>query len=374
MTTHDRQTESSEAIRASISQTRSEMGAKIDAIQNRLDPENIKDQAQEAFYSVIEDGADALAGYVRNQAVDLGSVSNTIKRNPLPAALVGLGLGWIVLESLSNNGNSSSEHYGAEVYGIQSTGSNPYRPDPYSPSQPTAGYGRHADGINADATNGAMQNVKQQAAEIADNVQEIVSDVQDTLAQKARGAAEQVSEAIDSVQQKGEMTKEQSAYLSRQASVGIQRTINDNPLAFGVAALAAGAMIGLVLPATRTENRMMGQASDQLLDSAQSVAQDAMRRASQVAEEVGPELQNSAEKFIDDVKQVGRETTDSVQQSLQEAQSKMKERSAQAADSVQETLKETRQEVKKQADAVESKAAREAEKVKRATAPQTTSA
>ena len=72
MTTHDRQTESSEAIRASISQTRSEMGAKIDAIQNRLDPENIKDQAQEAFYSVIEDGADALAGYVRNQAVDLG--------------------------------------------------------------------------------------------------------------------------------------------------------------------------------------------------------------------------------------------------------------------------------------------------------------
>ena len=94
--------QSSTEIRADIDQTRSAVGAKIDQLQARLDPDKLKHQAQETMQEMIEDTATTVTDYVRTHRDDMvSSVASAARRNPLPTALVGLGIGWLLLESVS---------------------------------------------------------------------------------------------------------------------------------------------------------------------------------------------------------------------------------------------------------------------------------
>jgi hypothetical protein len=47
--------------------------------------------------------------------------------------------------------------------------------------------------------------------------------------------------------------------------------LNDNPMALGMAALAAGALVGTLLPVTETENEYLGEARDTAVESARSL-------------------------------------------------------------------------------------------------------
>src|ERR671917_2654521 len=64
-----------ERTRAEIERTRADMGETVDAIQQRLSPENLKEQAKD-----------------RVRETTVGRAMETIRENPLPAALTGIGL------------------------------------------------------------------------------------------------------------------------------------------------------------------------------------------------------------------------------------------------------------------------------------------
>jgi hypothetical protein len=59
--------------------------------------------------------------------------------------------------------------------------------------------------------------------------------------------------------------------------------IEERPLAVGVAALAIGMLAGVALPATRREDRLLGEARDDLLDSARDAGRDALEMGREVA-------------------------------------------------------------------------------------------
>jgi hypothetical protein len=69
----------------------------------------------------------------------------------------------------------------------------------------------------------------------------------------------------------------------------------ENPLAVGAAAAVVGAAIGMMLPETEPEHRIMGEAKDTVLEKAQTVAQDAMQKVQRVADEVGTTVQDEAQ-------------------------------------------------------------------------------
>ncbi len=97
-----RQSDSSEEIKADIEQTRAQMENKINQIQSKLDPERLMEQAQETVRSMVTDSSSAVMGYMREHREEIGaSMLDAVKRNPVPAALIGLGLGWLALESMS---------------------------------------------------------------------------------------------------------------------------------------------------------------------------------------------------------------------------------------------------------------------------------
>ena len=76
-------------IETDIEQTRAEMSETINAIQERLSPQHIAEQAREAVY-------DATIGTAKGAGLNM---IETIKRNPIPAAVAALSIGWLVRKS-----------------------------------------------------------------------------------------------------------------------------------------------------------------------------------------------------------------------------------------------------------------------------------
>ncbi|MBA3533877.1 MAG: DUF3618 domain-containing protein [Ardenticatenales bacterium] len=106
--------ENPEAIRAQIEQTRAEMSVTLDAIQEKLTPEAIKEQVKESVREATAGAAEEVVHTVRAEARDMVysagesargvkyTVIETIKRNPMPAALAALSLGWLMMEGKNN--------------------------------------------------------------------------------------------------------------------------------------------------------------------------------------------------------------------------------------------------------------------------------
>jgi ElaB/YqjD/DUF883 family membrane-anchored ribosome-binding protein len=84
-------------IRAEISETRERMGDTVEQIGERLNPSHLKEQ-------VKQDVRDATIGKVEQMAQNAAdradqvryTTMDTIRQNPIPATMVGVGLGWLV--------------------------------------------------------------------------------------------------------------------------------------------------------------------------------------------------------------------------------------------------------------------------------------
>jgi uncharacterized protein YjbJ (UPF0337 family) len=103
---------SSNEIRADIDNTRASVGEKIDQLQARLDPSRLKAQATETVQEMLSDTANSMTEYVKTHKDEMvHSLTDAARRNPLPTALIGLGLGWLVLESMSGNRRDEDDDY-----------------------------------------------------------------------------------------------------------------------------------------------------------------------------------------------------------------------------------------------------------------------
>jgi ElaB/YqjD/DUF883 family membrane-anchored ribosome-binding protein len=224
---------SPEAIEAEIEQTRAEMSETIDAIQERLSPQQLKEQAKDAVY-------EATVGRAQQTAKGAGSsMWQTIKQHPLPAAIAGMSLGYLFMKGASG---SSSKQQHARTY--------------YEPSYQTDS--------SSQSTTGQM---KEQAGQ---------------MASQARDTAEQYGQqARDTAQQYSQQAQQQAA----EATDWFQQQLRQNPLSVGAVAVALGAAVGLAVPETQQENEMMGQARDSLMQKAQSKAADTMHKVQHVAQE-----------------------------------------------------------------------------------------
>ena len=114
---------------------------------------------------------------------------------------------------------------------------------------------------------------------------------------------------------------------TERARGGLDRMIDENPLVVAAGAMILGAAIGMLLPETEPERRIMGPARDTVVDRAQDIAEGvkdaAIEAGSQVKEAVqdqvaerGPELKRVVQ---DAAGVVGEQVKDSVGQVTKEA-------------------------------------------------------
>ena len=96
---------------------------------------------------------------------------------------------------------------------------------------------------------------------------------------------------------------------------GAQKAVSvaeSNPLGLGVAALAGGFLIGMLVPSTRVENEKLGPMSTQLKDQAKETASEAVDHGKQIVQEVASSAADTAKE---QGQQHGEELKASVQQS-----------------------------------------------------------
>jgi ElaB/YqjD/DUF883 family membrane-anchored ribosome-binding protein len=255
----------------------------LEELGDRLNPSNVIQDAKSTVREATVGKVESMANDVGMTARETGEgIIETIKRNPLPAALAGIGIGWLWMSRdkspswarAGGNGRRSwsmaypaAGGYGASGYGSGAYGS--------------SGYGQ-GGGIT-DKIGEAGQQVSRTASDVASGVGSTASDVADRARETAGRVPEQMGEVGQQVGQMGQQVGDTA-----------QRMIEENPLAVAGVALAVGAAVGLALPVTRTEQRTIGQAGAQLIDQAANAASKPMEKLEDKAREVESDAASSS--------------------------------------------------------------------------------
>ena len=247
--------EDAEQIRAEIEDTRADMSQTINEIQERLSPEHLMDQVKEtvreATIGKVERVMETIGEVTEPAREAIGRAGTTIKeagtsvgysvwKNPIPIALIGLGVGMLWMRSRRGNGYDWS----------QTSTPRPRR-------QNLSGGGQSDQTRYGDSGTGALNQVKESASDLANRSTEALSN----LGSKARDGASEVSNRFGQL-------------------------LRDNPLAVGAVAVAAGTAVGLALPSTRIESEYIGETSEMLVDKAQEVARGAIDKVQDAAKQM----------------------------------------------------------------------------------------
>lgn len=261
-----------EVTRVEIERTRAGMSETVDAIQERLSPENLKEQAKDRV-------KEATVG----KAQEAGSgIVDTIRQNPLPAALTGIGLGWLLVNA-RKQGSSSRPPYRDVTY-RDGAYVEDYPPDAYAP----AGYPPRYEDESGSSAGQALGNAR-------DRVGESATQAQDKAGELAGRAQDRAGEVAGQAQDRVGNLGYQARYQAQRASGGFQRMLRENPLAVGTVAVGVGAAVGLAVPETSKEHEVMGETRDNLVDKAQEKVQETQQKVQQVAEEAQSAAKGEAE-------------------------------------------------------------------------------
>lgn len=336
-------TDPTAAIRGDIERTRDDMSRTVNEIEERLSPAHLKEQVASVAADLKEQVAElkqsALGGYhevkdhvkqdlqrelgdakhrveaeitharaavreatvgrvehmvhdARETVSEAGtSVLDTIKANPVPAALVGIGLGWLIMSARSSSGSAGSAR----------------RMRRYRTAEGYGGYGYAGDrdeergGSFADAPRRALREgqravgsavhsveegashlahgAQEAAFEVGEKVSHLAQDAGHRVAEVASGAADAAKHFADDAAVRGRRVVRGAGRQIMRAERGIEGTLRENPLALGAIAIAIGAAIGLSLPSTHVEDEWMGDAKDRFIRRAEGAAGEAIHKA-----------------------------------------------------------------------------------------------
>jgi ElaB/YqjD/DUF883 family membrane-anchored ribosome-binding protein len=291
-------------IRSDIEHTRADLSETINALQEKLDPtriaEQVKDQIREKATEAYDTAktavkeatigkAEKIVSNVSETVTDMTGRAGTaiksssavqyIRDNPIPFALVGIGMGMLALNTRKKEQSSYSTGRRIEF-------------------NPSSGF--EAGSASTTAQPSITDRARNVASGVADKARGAAGSVADTARAATERATSTVSSAASSVRDAAssaaDTTRQQVQQGTRMASDYFSNTLQENPMALGMAALAVGAVVGLSLPTTRVESEYMGEARDRLVDQAKSVAQETVGKVQRVTEEAGRTLKDVAQK------------------------------------------------------------------------------
>lgn len=300
-------------IRAEIAQTRADMDVTLSAIQERLDPERLKEQVKDQVKDHVEqvkgqvrDATIGKAEHVMNMVDDSAreaghSFLDRVRANPIPAAVAGFGLAWLFM----SGSGGSHRHHGRNPSGRSSYPEYRSRYEYYGYGYPR-GEEQYASGGYSGQTSG--ENPVHQARHAVENVKDRIGDQVGQMGDQVQGQVQQVGQQVqqfgDQVQNRmsdlGDQVQNRFGHFGddvqdqfAQTRWTLERELRENPLAVGVVAIALGAVVGMLVPETQQEGQFFGPARDQLMQKAQSVAGDALQNVQQTVQQTAQQVQGA---------------------------------------------------------------------------------
>lgn len=291
-------------IRAGIDHTRRDIDETIVALQEKLSPERLMNRFLDSLKGTPGHGSKRLMEIIRD--------------NPVPAALVGAGIGWLVMEKAGvfdryahRKGVEVGRHREGEWLAPGATyyppGTQPPSPQPYGGVE----HAQRGPGVvsrAASAVSGAFGAVRSTASGLAHGARTTYSTARETLSSAGGTARETMSSARERMgdarvrvregashlseraQHMGHRARESAAHYGHAARENaayarekVAETYDDYPLAMAGLAVAGGLILGMLLPPTRREDELMGDVRDDILDRAKGTGHELYESGQRVA-------------------------------------------------------------------------------------------
>jgi hypothetical protein len=305
-------------IERELDTTRSRLGSHLSELQERLSPGQVVDDLMSYFRGT---GGDE---FTRN-------LVESVRANPLPAAITGIGLAWLMA---ANPRPRAGDDESTVVHGRVRVSGPSTMPTTSGAARATydalmtrvssatasitrqSGEADHAFSDRVDAAKGQALGLTRQAQESASafgqRIQEALSAAAQTVSESASSATQSVSatmhdmrdgvssamsgagSALQSAGQSVGGTFAQGGYAAQRAGGNLVSTLSGNPVLLGALGLAAGALLGALIPQSDEEEAALGGIAGQARDTARSLAQEAANRGGTVAQAVLKAGQDSA--------------------------------------------------------------------------------
>jgi ElaB/YqjD/DUF883 family membrane-anchored ribosome-binding protein len=283
-------------IEKDLERTRSRMDDRLTELQERLSPGQVVDDLMAYFRG--SDGAD----FGRNLLA-------SVKNNPLPAALTGIGLTWLMA-------SNPHPHPKPDVPSAHA----PANPKPY-PGWPAV-YSNGAKGpSNSDigvrirdaersvvrgtgeteaAFRMRVDDARGKVAGVAREIQDTAESYSDRIGKALAAASQMVTdsahelrdgatEMADKVSGAAGQVADQVArktQAAREAGINLIATISENPLVLGAIGLAVGALLGALIPQSEQEEKALGGMAAQVREAAGAAALQVADGGSKVVQQV----------------------------------------------------------------------------------------
>lgn len=283
----------------------------LDELRTRLSPGEIVDQ----MLGSVRDGA------AQDFARNLGT---QVRNNPLPCVLIGAGMAWLMIGGRNGraNGTASADRAVRADTGLAS-GLHEVRVGAADAAERAAEAARRARSATADQ----IENVTTTVSEVAGTASQTYAQTRDAATRsyeqtreaatrtydKARDTATQtyeqargraartlqgvtemisntfgqargtVDRSVDQLSGATSSAAQAAGDAARQASSGLARLAQEQPLVLAGIGIAIGAALASLFPVTETENRLVGRTSDELKDRARDLATEGVEKVQAVA-------------------------------------------------------------------------------------------
>ena len=324
---------SSEEIRSEIDRTRADMDETFAALDSKLTPSQLLLEGWHLFRG--------------GSTAGMGKLWRIAREHPGPAAVVGLGLGWLLVESSRGEDSGTrrtrfgSRYRGGYEYGegeyLGYTGSTGYAQSSYTGTGGYAGTTGYTGDL--DTEEGRLSAAKEKVKDAAGTVKHAVADAGHKVGDVADRAKDRVSDLGHRTRERASDLRHRASeeayelrgkarYQAQRAKTGFWQMLEENPLMVGAATLALGVIAGLSIPSTRKEDELMGETRDRLVEEVKELGQETLEKGRHVAEAVADTVKHEAQNqgltpqsavgnVVDKVKTVAQEAVNTAKEEAQ---------------------------------------------------------
>lgn len=261
-------------------QTRERIASTVDSLQYRLNPRNMVNRSVSSL---------------QDRGIDLvDNAREMMREHRVALSVIGLSAALLLLnrKRLASRDSYSFDAYD-DVYG----------------GDMNDGYDATAD--ETSTRPGMWSRVRDRASGARSSASDRAHSARDYTSDKWQSARERTSDYASRARTRASDARQRAA-----------QGYDENPLTGALVGIAAGALLGLLLPRTQRENEMLGETRDRLADAAKSAARAAADTAKQQLDEKGLNMDAAKAKLAE----VGQQAKDVARTAAQTAASEAKTR------------------------------------------------
>ncbi|CAN7699994.1 DUF3618 domain-containing protein [Rhizobium sp. LjRoot98] len=314
-------------LQREIDRDRERIGQRIDAIQERMSPGQLVDEV--IAYAKGSGGAE----YVNN-------LGHALKNNPLPVALMGVSLAWLMAKgSTSTEANAAPSQ--VSDYPLYQANGPVRRLGPpeyefgsrYSHFSDNSGKrlraltdeaGRRAGHFVdeagttyrgfADASGKQIDHIMDETGAAFDAASGWLSEKWEQTKNTVSSIGTAASDTAHSMSDRASSTASSVRGQTDKLNEMILTQFRDQPLVGGALAFAVGAAIGAALPHTEVEDKLVGDAADSTKEMVSAEARVGMEKTKEMASDLSAKVVDAASTAHDDLRDRVVEEVDALRQ------------------------------------------------------------